>query len=156
PLPVADHAGPSRRSRRGRGGARAGYGMMGVMTQAALFEKHRETLDKALAAIAERGYWSAYPESPSPRVYGESAAPDGAAAFRAYLEADFPIDQPGTTDRVATESSPFGVPLGVRYPHPDVDVLLAAATAALPAWRDAGAQTRIGVCLEILARIHAH
>ncbi|MFD0786008.1 phenylacetic acid degradation protein PaaN, partial [Micromonospora azadirachtae] len=32
--------------------------------------------------------------------------------------------------------------------------LVAAASAALPAWRDAGPQTRIGVCLEILDRLH--
>jgi phenylacetic acid degradation protein paaN len=119
-----------------------------------LFTKHAETLDRALTAIAERGYWSAFPESPSPRVYGESAAPAGEAAFRAYLDADFPLDQPGTDGRVATESSPYGVPLGVRYPHVAVDALVAAATAALPAWRDAGPETRTGVCLEILHRLH--
>jgi phenylacetic acid degradation protein paaN len=134
----------------------SGFAPLRPRAAEALFEKHRETLDKALAAIAERGYWSAFPESPSPKVYGESAAPEGEAAFRAYLGNDFPLDQPGTTDRVATESSPFGVPLHVRYPHPDVDALLAAATAALPAWRDAGPQTRIAVCLEILARLHAN
>jgi len=99
-------------------------------TPRSLYDKHAATLDKALAAIAERGYWSAYPESPSPRVYGETAAADGQAAFQAYLGADFPLDQPGTTERVATERSPFGVPLDVRYPHPDVDVLLGAAAAA--------------------------
>jgi hypothetical protein len=39
-----------------------------------LIEKHRPTLDKAVAAAHERTYFSAYPESPSPRVYGETAA----------------------------------------------------------------------------------
>ncbi len=118
------------------------------------FTAHRETLDRAVRAIAERTYWSAYPESPSPKVYGETAAADGEAAFPAYLGNDFPLDQPGTTGWVATESSPFGVDLGVRYPHPDVDVLLAAAQRGMPAWRDAGPQTRVGVCLEILHRLH--
>jgi phenylacetic acid degradation protein paaN len=127
------------------------------MTQVTpLFDKHSATLEKALAAIRERGYWSAFPESPSPKVYGETAAADGSAAFEAYLGKDFPLDQPGVTDRVATETSPFGVPLDVRYPHPDVDTLLAAASAALPAWREAGPQARTGVCLEILHRIHEH
>jgi phenylacetic acid degradation protein paaN len=121
-----------------------------------LYERHAETLDRALTAIRERAYWSAYPESPSPRVYGESAAADGEAAFQALLGKEFPLDQPGTDDWVATEQSPFGLPLDIRYPHADVDLMLAAATAALPAWRDAGPQTRAGVCLEILARIHAH
>jgi phenylacetic acid degradation protein paaN len=121
-----------------------------------LYVKHADTLARALTAIAERGYWSAYPESPSPRVYGETAAAEGEASFRSYLGGEFPVDQPGTTDRVATEASPFGLDLGVRYPHAPADALLAAATAALPGWRDAGAQTRLGVCLEILARLHAH
>jgi len=122
-----------------------------------LFTKHADTLDAALTAIAERGYWSAYPESPSPKIYGEHAAADGEAAFRAYLHNDFPLkDQPATIDWVATERSPFGVDLDVRYPHPDVDGLLAAVTAAMPAWRTAGPQTRVGVCIEILARLHAN
>ncbi|MFB9239832.1 phenylacetic acid degradation protein PaaN [Plantactinospora siamensis] len=121
-----------------------------------LYAAHAETLNRALHAISERGYWSAYPESPSPRVYGETAAADGEAAFQAYLGADFPLDQPGTADRVATEASPFGVDLAVRYPHAGPDELIAAATAALPAWRDAGPQARVGVCLEILDRLHKH
>ena len=31
-----------------------------------LFERHRATLDRAVQAIGERSYWSAYPESASP------------------------------------------------------------------------------------------
>jgi phenylacetic acid degradation protein paaN len=118
-----------------------------------LYVRHAATLDRALTAIRERGYWTAFNESPSPRVYGEQAAPQGKAAFEAYLGADFPLDQPGTTGYVTGEASPFGVPLDVRYPHPDVDALLAAAGRAMPDWRDAGPQTRAGVCLEILGRL---
>ncbi|WP_208869707.1 phenylacetic acid degradation protein PaaN [Micromonospora cremea] len=121
-----------------------------------LYDRHADTLNRALTAITERGYWSAYPESPSPRVYGETAAADGKAAFEAYLGGDFPLDQPGTGDRVATEASPFGVELAVRYPHAGTDELVTAAIAALPAWRDAGPQARVGVCLEILDRLHKH
>ncbi|MFI1192880.1 phenylacetic acid degradation protein PaaN [Micromonospora sp. NPDC020750] len=121
-----------------------------------LHDRHADTLNRALTAIAERGYWSAYPESPSPRVYGETAAADGKAAFEAYLNGDFPLDQPGAGDRVATEASPFGLELNVRYPHAGADELVAAASAALPAWRDAGPQARAGVCLELLDRLHKH
>ncbi|WP_433530110.1 phenylacetic acid degradation protein PaaN [Micromonospora sp. CA-263727] len=121
-----------------------------------LYDRHAETLNRALTAITERGYWSAYPESPSPRVYGENAAADGKAAFEAYLGGDFPLDQPGDGDRVATEASPFGVELNVRYPHASADQLVAAASAGLPGWRDAGPQARVGVCLEILDRLHKH
>jgi phenylacetic acid degradation protein paaN len=123
---------------------------------AKLSAKHADTLNRALSAIAERGYWSAYPESPSPRVYGETAAPRGEADFRAYLGQVFPLDQPGVDGHVSTESSPYGVALDVRYPHSTPGALIAAATAALPAWRDAGPDQRAGVCLEILARLHAH
>jgi len=133
--------------------------MMAGMTETPhpLYAQHADTLARALTAITERGYWSAYPESPSPRVYGEHAAAEGEAAFRAYLGQDFPLDQSGTVSAtVATETSPFGVELAVRYPHADADRLLDAARTALPAWRDAGARTRLGVCLEILARLHAH
>lgn len=121
-----------------------------------LHARHSDTLERALTAITDRAYWSAHPESPSPRLYGDTAAAEGEVAFRAYLGGKFPLDQPGTGDWVATEASPFGIDLGVSYPHPDPDVLLAAAVGALPAWRDAGPQTRVGVCLEILARLHAH
>lgn len=132
--------------------------MMAGMTETPhpLYDRHADTLHRALTAITERGYWSAYPESPSPRVYGETAAADGKAAFEAYLGGDFPLDQPGAGDRVATETSPFGVALDVRYPHPGADEAVAAASAALPAWRDAGPQARVGVCLEILDRLHRH
>ncbi|GAA4570584.1 phenylacetic acid degradation protein PaaN [Micromonospora coerulea] len=121
-----------------------------------LYDRHADTLNRALTAITERGYWSAYPESPSPRVYGETAAADGKAAFEAYLNGDFPLDQPGDGETVATEASPFGLALNVRYPHAGADQLVTAASAALPAWRDAGPQARAGVCLEILDRLHKH
>ena len=119
-----------------------------------LLTRHRERLDGALRALGTRDYWSAFPESPSPRVYGETAAADGEAAFRAHLGRDFPLDQPGTTGRVATEKSPFGIALDVAYPHADPSALLQAAQDALPAWRDAGPDARVGVCLEILDRLH--
>jgi phenylacetic acid degradation protein paaN len=124
------------------------------MTENPLYEKHAETLARALTAIAERDYWSAFPESPSPKVYGETAAADGKAAFEAYLGKPFPLDQPG--EQVSTEVSPFGIELAISYPHTGVDTLIANATAAMPAWRDAGPRARAGVCMEILSRLHAH
>ncbi len=121
-----------------------------------LFAKHAATLERAHAAIADRTYWSAFPESPSPKVYGEAAAPAGVAAFEAYLGGEFPLAQPGSDGRVSTERSPFGIDLGVSYPHGDVDALIAAAQAAMPAWRAAGPDTRTAICMEILTRLHAN
>jgi phenylacetic acid degradation protein paaN len=128
------------------------------MDAAGYHTKHRETLEQALAAIRKRDYFSAYPESPSPRVYGESAAEDGKAAFEALRGTEFAIETPGSDGTVATESSPFGFDLEIAYPrvHPDgVDALLEASTAGMTAWRDVGPDGRAGVCLEILARLHA-
>ncbi|MFW6033570.1 MAG: phenylacetic acid degradation protein PaaN, partial [bacterium] len=82
-----------------------------------LITRHQQTLDDALAAIRSRAYFSAYPESPSPKIYGENAAPEGVSAYEAHLGRDFPIDSPGSDGRVATERSPFGPDLGIRYPR---------------------------------------
>jgi phenylacetic acid degradation protein paaN len=119
-------------------------------------DKHREKLDAAVAACASREYYSAYDESPSPRVYGETAADEGKAAFEAWLGRTFPLETPGSDGTVSTERSPYGFDLGVSYPHAhDVDALLTAARAGMTAWRDAGPEGRTGVCIEILERLHA-
>ncbi|MFG2224653.1 phenylacetic acid degradation protein PaaN [Streptomyces sp. NPDC048644] len=127
--------------------------MAAEMTAAQLIEKHRPTLDQALETIRTRAYWSPHPEHP--KAYGETAAPDGVAAFEALRGTRFELDQPGTNDWVGQEVSPYGPELGISYPHPDVDVLLPAMRDAMPAWRDAGPGVRAAVCLEILARISA-
>jgi phenylacetic acid degradation protein paaN len=122
-----------------------------------LFDAHEEMLTKAIDAARTRDYYSAFNESPSPRVYGETAAADGKAAFEALAGATFPVDTPGAEGTVATEKSPFGFPLDVAYPRvapAGVDTLVAAASAGLKAFRDAGPKARVGVCLEILHRLH--
>jgi len=119
-----------------------------------MFDKHRATLDGALAAIAQRGYWSAYPEQPSPKVYGEGAQEAGKAATLAHADQRFELNQPGVTRWLAGEQSPFGAELNVQYPVCDPQALIDAALAAMPAWQALGAEGRTGVCLEALARIH--
>ena len=119
-----------------------------------LFEQHQDTLQGALSAIKSRDYWSPYPENPSPRVYGESADKDGQAAFKAHLNGDFELQMPGITGTAGSEVSPYGFPLGVRYPTVDLDVLLPAMQAARQQWRDIGVDARAGICLEILQRIN--
>jgi phenylacetic acid degradation protein paaN len=119
-----------------------------------LFERHQKVLDQAVGAIRSRSYWSAYPEIPSGKIYGETAKAEAEAAFKARLNKPFELDQPGTTGRVGAETSPYGMALGITYPRPDIDTLVKAAKAAIPAWRDAGIETRVGVCLEILARLN--
>ena len=119
-----------------------------------LFERHRETLQGALSAIRTRTYWSAYREVPSGKIYGETAKQDGQSAFEGRLNNPFKLDQPGTSNMVGAEISPFGPRLGITYPQPDLDKLLAAAQAAMGSWRKAGPEARVGVCLEILDRLN--
>ena len=119
-----------------------------------LFDTHRALLDGALAACATRSYWSPFPENASPKIYGETAQADGQAAVDALLGQDYPLLQPGEVGRIATERSPYGVDLGVRYPECRADALIAAAQAAEPAWTALGVQGRVGVLLEALTRIH--
>jgi phenylacetic acid degradation protein paaN len=119
-----------------------------------LIARHRPTLDQALEAIRTRAYWSPHPEHP--KAYGEHGSLDaaaGKAAFDALLGTRLDLGQPGTDDWVGGEVSPYGIELGVTYPHADLDVLLPAMRAGQRAWRDAGAETRAVVSIEILKRI---
>src|ERR1051326_2231060 len=102
-----------------------------------LFERHQKTLDQAVAALRARTYWSAYPEIPSGKIYGETAKADAEATFKTRLNKAFEIDQPGTTGQVGAETSPYGMALGITYPRGDLDVLVKAAKAAMPKWRHA-------------------
>ncbi|MFD8837922.1 phenylacetic acid degradation protein PaaN [Streptomyces griseofuscus] len=128
--------------------------MAAELTAPELIAKHRPTLDQALEAIRTRAYWSPHPEHP--KAYGEHGSLDaaaGKAAFDALLGTRLDLGQAGTDDWVGGEISPYGIELGVSYPHADLDVLLPAMKAGQPAWRDAGAEVRAVVCLEILKRI---
>jgi phenylacetic acid degradation protein paaN len=119
-----------------------------------LFERHRATLDLAVKALGDRGYWSAYPESASPKNYGEGAAEAGKAAFDALLGKRYPLTQPAGVGHVGAEKSPFGLALGISYPKSDLDALLAVAGRAQDQWRKLGPETWVGVCLEIIARLN--
>ncbi|MEZ7001938.1 phenylacetic acid degradation protein PaaN [Streptomyces sp. AD55] len=128
--------------------------MAAALTAPELTAQHRSTLDRALETIRTRAYWSPHPEHP--KAYGEGDSLDlaaGKAAFDALLGTRLDLGQPGTDDWVGGEVSPYGVELGVTYPHADVDVLLPAMLAGRRAWRDAGPELRAMVCLEILRRI---
>lgn len=130
--------------------------MAAELTAHQLIATHRPTLDQALETIRTRAYWSPHPEHP--KAYGENGSlslPEGKAAFDALLGSRFDLDQPGTDDWTGAEVSPYGPELGITYPHPDIDTLLPAMRTGMRAWREAGAEVRAMVCLEILSRISA-
>ena len=129
-----------------------------------LFEKHEPTLKRALEAIKNRTYWSAYPEVPSGKIYGETAKADGLAAFEARLNKPFKLDtacgmrneQGGNQHSAFTirpEVSPYGMKLGISYPKPDLDEMIKGMQSAWAGWKKASIEARVGVCLEILDRL---
>ena len=121
-----------------------------------LLDAHAGVLDEIRQALTTRSYYSRYPESPSPRVYGESAAAQGLAAHEAHLGEPYAalLGQPTDGTFAGSEVSPYGPVLGTTYPALDLDAGLEAAHAAMPAWRDAGPQVRAAVCVEIIDRIN--
>lgn len=122
----------------------------------ALFERHRETLQAALDAAAKRDYWSAYSEIPSGKIYGETARDDGLAAYEARLATPFEMAGHPVQHRVGAEVSPYGPSLDISYPAASADALVSASRAAARQWASASVEARVGICLEILARLNAH
>jgi phenylacetic acid degradation protein paaN len=121
-----------------------------------LYEQHRDALAQAHQACRHRGYFSLFHETPDRHPGGAEAQAAGLAAFRGQLGRAFELDQPGMLDRIGGEVSPYtGEPLGIDYPRADVDVLFAAAQSAMRGWADAPPEARLGVCMEIVARLYA-
>ncbi|NML74796.1 phenylacetic acid degradation protein PaaN [Rhizobium sp. S-51] len=120
----------------------------------ALFDRHRGLLEDAVKALSTRGFWSAFPEIPSGKIYGETAKDDGEASFNALLGKSFEIAGHPETGRLGAEMSPWGPALGISYPASDSAALAAASRAAGDIWADASPERRVGVCLEILTRLN--
>ncbi|MES2905901.1 MAG: phenylacetic acid degradation protein PaaN [Pseudomonadota bacterium] len=117
------------------------------------YETHAPLLQKAQEAILKRTYWSAYPEMPSGKIYGETAKVDAETTFKNYLGKSFDLKQP-STKTVGAEESPYGFPLNITYPSADIDTLIKASAAACKTWGQASIEERAGVALEILSRIN--
>ncbi|HET9168681.1 MAG TPA: phenylacetic acid degradation protein PaaN [Actinospica sp.] len=119
-----------------------------------LIARHRPTLDAALGAIRSREYYTRFPENA--KAYPAEAKDQAEAAFEARRGTTWSLGQTGSDGTtVGGEVSPYGFELGIGYEHVDPDTLLPAMQAAIPAWRDAGAEARAAVCIEILGRLNA-
>ncbi|MDP3536851.1 MAG: phenylacetic acid degradation protein PaaN [Halomonas sp.] len=125
------------------------------MTQSAqqMFDSHRHTLDQAVEAIASRTFWTPYPESM--RKYSEDAVKAAPSTFEALLNQPFTLKAVGSAQQVGGEISPYGFELGITYDQPNPNELISAMQVAMRDWREAGAQARVGVCMEILSRLNA-
>ena len=73
-----------------------------------LFEKHKDLLDQAMRALHERTFFAAYPEHPSPKIYGETADEEGRKRFEASLGKKFDeLKQPDPQGWIGEEESPY-------------------------------------------------
>ncbi|MFZ5689810.1 MAG: phenylacetic acid degradation protein PaaN [Pseudomonadota bacterium] len=117
------------------------------------FEAHRARLEQAVNACRTRVYWSAFPETASGKIYGETAKADGEAAFKALLNKPFDLGQSGSK-QVGREVSPYGIALGITYPAADPDSLVETSMKAGETWGRASIEDRTGVCLEIVDRLN--
>ena len=119
------------------------------------YARHQPLLERAIRAIGERAYFSAYPEQASPKLYGETARAEGDAEFEALLGKPFVFDDAHPSERqIGAETSPYGRALGVAYPAASVEALVTASAAAGRLWGRAPIEARAGVALEALARLN--
>ncbi len=119
-----------------------------------LFTQHEQKLNDALEAIQNRGFYSAYPEIPSGKIYGETAKATGQETFENYLGSTFELNQSGTEGTIGNEISPYGLAIQTQYPKADINTLLESMVAASPAWRNATIETRVGCALEMMDRLN--
>jgi phenylacetic acid degradation protein paaN len=119
------------------------------------FEQHRTRFQTAQLACVERNCWSPFPELPGKYPDAANAQAAGLAAFQAHLGGEqpsrFALEQPGITGTLGAEVSPYTrKPLGIQYPHSEVDALFDAAEQAINRWSNATVQERIGVLMQLI------
>ena len=117
-----------------------------------LFEKHRPAFEKAQQTCVTRECWSPYPDMPDKYPEAAQAKSTGQAAFEQHLKnGRFELDQPGITNWIGEEISPYTQhALGVVYPQSDINPLFDAAEKAMDSWAKAPYTQRIGVLMEVL------
>jgi len=119
-----------------------------------LFEKHNDTLTRALEEIKNRGFWSPYFEIPSSKVYGAGKKEESIENFKAQLGNRFEIKGLESDKYIGAEKSPYGFDLGVTYPSIPADELVKRSKDAMSQWKKLSLNERTGICLEILDRIN--
>lgn len=121
-----------------------------------LFEKHRSTIETAIEAVHKRVYFAAFPEMPSPAVYGETAEADQKKTFESQLGNQFSrLKQKGDGWQLSCEQSPYTLEsLGIKYPvFNNPEEYVKRAQAAWEEWKHTDAETRAGILVESLERL---
>ncbi len=122
-----------------------------------LFEKHKDILDQAVKALHERTFFAAYPEHPSPKIYGETADEEGRNRFQSGLGKKFEeLQQADPEAWVGVEESPYTQDaLNITYPSFSVNVLVDRAKNAYHTWRKVSPEERAGILIESLEGVKA-
>jgi phenylacetic acid degradation protein paaN len=122
-----------------------------------LYNKHKDILEKAIKALHERTFFAAYPEHPSPSVYGETGDADGRKKFQSSVGKKFEeLKQDNPAAWVGVEESPYTQePLNIQYPSFDAKTLIERADKAFHIWRKVSSEDRAGILIESLDRIKA-
>ena len=120
-----------------------------------LFNSHQAIIDKAVKALHERTFFAAFPEHPSPSVYGETADAEGQQKFKNHLGKKFEeLLQSGEAEWKGGEESPYlQEPLGILYPTYPVPDLVDRAVNAFHEWRKVAVDTRAGILVESLMQV---
>jgi phenylacetic acid degradation protein paaN len=119
-----------------------------------LYQKHKQPIDEAIAALAKRDFYTPYPEHP--KAYGEGADEAGKMAFGRLLNENFTELNQNADKWIGEEVSPFWqTGLGVQYPSTSVENYISNSQAAALLWAKATVQQRAGVLVESLERVKA-
>src|SRR5260221_13464946 len=97
-----------------------------------LFEKHQNTIDKAIEALHARRFYAAFPEHPAPAIYGETADADGQNKLKSLLGKKIEeLKQPDPEGWAGLEESPYlQDPLQIFYPGLSAPTLIERARQA--------------------------
>ncbi len=122
-----------------------------------LFQKHQPVLTKAIEALHARTFYAAFPEQPSPAIYGETADADGQAKYKSMLGKKFEeLKQVNPEGWAGQEESPYLQELlEISYPVFSTATLIERSSKAFHTWRKVNVQDRAGILLESLDRMKA-
>ena len=117
-----------------------------------MINKHKATLDAAVQALHGRTFFAAFPENPSPEIYGADADAQGRAKFAAQRGQHFTELQQGEPEAwVGQEESPYEQqPLGVQYPFFSAETVVKNAQGAFAEWRKLKPALRAALLTEAL------
>lgn len=122
-----------------------------------LTARHQPLLDQAIRALHERTFYAAYPENPSPEVYGADADARGREYFAQARNRHFDELRQGEPQAwVGQEESPYEqAALGIKYPFFEPQTLVERAQVAFHQWRKLKPAERAAVLVEALEGMKA-